>query len=181
MVKNDGTQTNEEVFWACFNQIMGRDVRADEALFNEYYENEFQEVRHDCGFHPKAAEVIQILHDKGIRTVLATNPLFPPIATYSRARWAGLNPSDFAHITTYDNSSFCKPNPEYYREILGKLDLEPEDCLMVGNDVSEDMIAETLGMKVFLLTDCLINAKNQDISSLPQGSFDGLLEFIGSL
>ena len=29
---------------------------------------------------------------------------------------------------------------------------------MVGNDVGEDMVAETLGMRVFLLTDCLINS-----------------------
>ena len=78
--------------------------------------------------------------------MLATNPLFPPTATQSRIRWAGLTPEDFEFITTYDNSSFCKPNPDYYREILGKLNLNAGECLMVGNDVGEDMIARTLGM-----------------------------------
>lgn len=52
---------------------------------------------------------------------------------------------------------------------------------MVGNDVRDDMIAETLGMKVFLLTDCLINIKNVDISKYPQGSFESLKEFIEQL
>ena len=49
---------------------------------------------------------------------------------------------------------------------------------MVGNDVEEDMIAETLGMQVFLLTDCLINKKDRDIAAYPSGSFDELYDYI---
>ena len=52
---------------------------------------------------------------------------------------------------------------------------------MVGNDVAEDMVARELGMKTFLLTDCLINRGNEDISVYPNGSFDELIEFINSL
>ena len=52
---------------------------------------------------------------------------------------------------------------------------------MVGNDVGEDMIAEKLGMKVFLLTDCLINKANVDISVYPHGSFDDLKNFLNTL
>lgn len=52
---------------------------------------------------------------------------------------------------------------------------------MVGNDVGEDMIAQTLGMKVFLLTDCLINKEDTDISVYPHGSFDELLAYIDTL
>lgn len=36
----------------------------------------------------------------------------------------------------------------------------PKNVLMVGNDVRDDMSAADVGMKVFLLTDCLINKKN---------------------
>jgi len=43
---------------------------------------------------------------------LATNPLFPQEATYSRIRWAGLSPSDFEHCTTYENASFCSLNSD---------------------------------------------------------------------
>ena len=117
----------------------------------------------------------------GYQVILATNPLFPAIATQSRIRWAGLEPEDFERITTYENARFCKPNPDYYREILGKLNLNPSDCLMVGNDVDEDMIAETLGMKVFLLTDCLINRNQADISRYPSGGFPELLQYVRSL
>ena len=55
-------------------------------------------------------------------------------------------------------------NLKYYEEILEKNGLKPEECVMIGNDVSEDMITEKLGMKAFLLTDCLINKEEMDIS-----------------
>ncbi len=49
---------------------------------------------------------------------------------------------------------------------------------MVGNDAKEDMIAQSVGMKVFLLTDCLINREEADLSAFPQGGFDELLDYI---
>lgn len=181
MVANDGRKSNEAVFWEAFADMFGQDALEDVPLYDEFYETEFQECRHSCGFQPAAAETIRTLHAMGYRTVLATNPLFPPTATQSRVRWAGLTPEDFEFITTYDNSSFCKPNPDYYLEILGKLGLNAGECLMVGNDVNEDMIAQTLGMQVFLLTDCLINKENRDISQYPYGSFPELMDYIRGL
>ena len=178
MVENSGGRTNEAVFWDKFAEIYGSDVRADEPIFQEFYEKEFQDVRQVCGFEPMAAKIIRLLKEKGLRTVLATNPIFPSVATFSRIRWAGLDPADFAYITTYENSSSSKPNLAYYRELLDKLGLLAQETLMVGNDVSEDMTAEKLGMKVFLLTPCLINQKNADISLYPQGGFPTLMDYV---
>lgn len=181
MVKNTGEKTNEDVFWSVFNAIAGKDCREDEALFMDYYCHEFQLVAQDCGFDPRASQAIAEIREKGYRVVLATNPLFPAIATHSRAKWAGLNPGDFDLITTYENSRHCKPNPDYYRDILATLNLKPENCVMVGNDVQEDMVAQTLGMKVFLLTDNLINRTGEDINRYPHGSFGELMDFIRGL
>lgn len=181
MVKNDGSCTNEEAFWNAFCSLMGEQARADAPLFQEFYENEFSQARIACGFDPKAAETVKAIQAKGIRTVLATNPLFPAIATENRIRWAGLTPEDFQLYTTFENYRHCKPNPAYYQDILEELGLKAEECLMVGNDASEDMVAEQLGIKVFLLPRCLVNRKNKDISSYPQGDFDALLAYIDSL
>ena len=52
---------------------------------------------------------------------------------------------------------------------------------MVGNDVGEDMIARELGMRVFLLTDCLINKLGADISAYPHGGFPELANFLNTL
>ena len=52
---------------------------------------------------------------------------------------------------------------------------------MVGNDVQEDMVAATLGMKVFLLTDCLINKEGKDIQEYPHGGFEELRKYLKEL
>ena len=181
MVVNDGSATNEEVFWKVFSAVLGRDARTDEPLFLSYYEKEFQTVKEVCGFAPQASEVIRQIKEMGYQVALATNPLFPAIATLSRTRWAGLNPEDFALITTYESCRYCKPKLDYYWDILDMLMVKPEECVMVGNDVAEDMIAENLGMKVFLLTDCMINKHNADISRYPHGCFSELMNFIREL
>lgn len=174
MVKNNGLKSNEEVFWDVFADIYGEKVYDHKPVFESFYKNEFQKVKEVCGYNSNVPGMIQQLKEEGYRIVLATNPLFPRIATESRIRWAGLSPEDFELYTVYENSSYCKPNPEYYLDIVKKIGVKPEDCIMVGNDVTEDMIAETIGMQVFLLTDCLINKDERDISMYPQGGIQEL-------
>ncbi len=178
MIKNNGHKTNEEVFWDFFSGIYGEASRNDEQYFEEFYKTDFQKVQYVCGFDPKAAELVHKIKDTGICVVLATNPIFPSIATESRIRWAGLMPEDFELYTTYENISYSKPNLEYYLEITRRLSVSPKDCLMVGNDVDDDMVASQIGMRVFLLTDNLINKNKVDISVFPNGSFEQLSEYL---
>lgn len=178
MIKNNGSRTNETAFWDCFFQIYGEESRKDIPAFDAYYRNEFQKVASVCGCNPEAKRTVDHLKEMGYRLSLATNPIFPAVATESRIRWAGLDPSDFEHYTSYENSVHCKPNPDYYRDILNHLNCPAEECLMVGNDVTEDMVAESLGMNVFLLTDCLINKEGKDITKYPRGSFSDLIAWI---
>jgi len=178
MVKNNGEKNNEAAFWDKFCQIYGEKAKDDLPYFDEYYQNEFDKVQTACGYTPLAAEAVKTLKAKGFRVALATNPIFPSIATEKRIAWAGLSPSDFELFTTYENSRFCKPNLEYYKDILAKLGVTPEECLMVGNDALEDMVAVQLGMKVFLITDHLINKHGADISVYPHGSFDDFIKYI---
>ena len=181
MLKNDGEKTNEAVFWDALAKIYGEAVLEDIHIFDEFYQTDFQKIKDVCGFAPQAAIVVSKIKEKGLRVALATNPLFPTIATESRIRWAGLDPNDFEMFTTYETSKYSKPNLNYYKEVLSELELEPEECLMVGNDVADDMAVTNLGMNVFLLTDCLINTKNEDISRYPHGGFDELMSYIENL
>lgn len=174
MVMNDGSCRNEEAFWKYFSGIYGRESLDHIPVFEDFYAHEFQKAQKVCGCSPKAKETVDLAKKLGARVIMATNPLFPTVATHNRIRWAGMEPEMFELITTYENSTTCKPNPAYYREILDKAGLSPEECLMVGNDVAEDMVAETLGMRVFLLTDCLINKEEKDLSAWPHGDFEAL-------
>lgn len=181
MVKNNGEETNETRFWQGFEAAYGKPAKEDEELFATFYREKFDKVQSSCGYTPAARQIIDTVRACGLRTALATNPIFPAMATERRIAWAGLSTSDFELYTTYENSRFCKPNLDYYRDIMQTLGVLPEECLMVGNDVGEDMIAEQLGARVFLLTDCLINSKGADISVYPHGSYDDLIAFIKNL
>ena len=181
MMKNDGGDTNENRFWKTFEAVYGEEVRSREPLFNEFYNNEFQNLSSLCGVIDEAAMAVRSIRDMGYRAVLATNPVFPPIATESRMRWAGLEPSDFEFYTTYVNSSYAKPNPKYYLEIAEKLGLDPSECLMVGNDTTDDMVAEKVGMSVYLLPEYLINKSGTDISVYNYGNLENLVAFMENL
>lgn len=181
MVKNDGSCFNEEAFWNVFAGVLGEEIRQRIPEFDDFYRTDFQKVQSVCGYDPRAREVITLVTQLGLTPVLATNPLFPAVATHSRIRWAGLVPEDFRYITTYENSTYCKPNPLYYQQILDKLGLKAEECAMVGNDANEDLAAGTLGMPVFILTDNLINKTGVDLSQHPHGGYPELMDFIRSL
>lgn len=181
MVKNDGSRSNEAAFWDYAVSVYGERIVRDKCLFDAFYEEEFDEIKAVCGYNPAAACIIGDLKQNGYRVVLATNPIFPARATQWRMQWAGLRAEDFELYTTYENCRYCKPNLRYYQDILEQLHLKPEECLMVGNDVGEDMVAAKLGMQVFLLTDCLINKGNADISAFPQGGFDELSAHLSGL
>lgn len=181
MIKNTGEYTNEEVFWNFFKTVYGEDVIKDIPIFDEFYRNEFITAKEACGYIENSSLLIKGLKEEGYNLILATNPIFPEVATKERIKWAGLDFNDFTLVTTYENSHYCKPNLKYYSEILEKLNLNPEESIMIGNDVGEDMVSKSLGLKVFLLTDCLINKVNHDINNYPNGGFKELNEFISNI
>lgn len=181
-LKNNGEMSNEERFWQSFDSLSGGQAEKVRGEIDSYYAEEFNSViAQTCSAYPRVKEVIELVKEKGLRPILATNPLFPMIATHARIRLGGMLPEDFEYITAYENSSYCKPNPAYFTELLSKLGIDPEECVMIGNDTRDDFAAHALGIPVFVLTDCLINISGVDLSEYPHGSFDELIDFIDGL
>lgn len=181
MVANDGSGTNEAVFREVFARCYpDRDADADLLHLENFYRTEFDRARVFCGYNQAAGDTVRELKKRGFSLILASNPVFPRFAQETRLKWAGVDPSAFSFFTSYENFSFSKPNPDYYRAILSACDLDPAECLMVGNDAEEDAAAESVGIPVFLLTDCLINRKERDITRYPRGSFPELMREIES-
>lgn len=163
MVKNDGSKTNEKVFYDFFKTIHKENTDLLISKYEDYYNNGFIKAKEATSYNPYANLLIKELKKKGYNLILATNPLFPRIATLNRIKWAGLDPEDFTLITTYENSRYCKPNLKYYEEIIDKLKLNKDECLMVGNDTKEDYIITQLGIPCIILKDSLINKDNLEI------------------
>lgn len=180
MIQNDGTRRNDQRFWEVFAGELGKEVLGLRPVFDQFYANEFHEARSAVRENLLAKRAVEGLKERGCQVVLATNPLFPAVGVATRLSWVNLTPEDFSYVTTYENSSSCKPNPAYYTEILAKLEKRPEECLMVGNDVREDVLAAgQAGIQTYLITDCLENAQGDDISAVKKGSFQEFMKFAG--
>ena len=184
MVLNDGSVYNTQRFWESFSGFMGIEgerLEAIETACDNFYSNEFNIAKSVVKHSDIPARLVRAMAAKGYTVVLATNPLFPPCAVDSRLGWIELHRDDFKLITHYENSSFCKPNPEYYQDVLTKIGKTPEQCIMVGNNPAEDMCVSQLGMEVFLVTDFMENEAGVDISVYRQGTMEELEEFLMAL
>jgi len=181
MIANDGNCFNELRFWQALRERFGDRVDRDFSVMDSFYEKEFDCARAACGYDAAAVETVRALKQRGYCVALATNPVFPAVATRKRISWAGFSLEDFALVTTYENSTYSKPSSGYYAEVAARLGAKPEECLMVGNDISDDMPAAEIGMKVFLLTNCLIAKEGISPDRYPNGGFAELMRYIESL
>ena len=173
MVRNDGTELNSQRFWEVFSDCLKLpdvEVARVEAACEKFYRTGFEVVKSVMEPADISQRLVRAMQAKGYRLALATNPIFPACALDTRLSWLGLTPQDFDLVTHYENSSYCKPNLGYYREIFTKLGKMPEQCLMVGNSLAEDMCVGELGAETFLVTDYLEDGAEADLSGLRHGT-----------
>lgn len=157
MYKNDGSKTNEQVFWDYFASINGKEKLSDKKVFDEFYTNEFYKTRSVCKENPLAKDIIKYCKEKIGKVILSTNPIFPLDGTKARMSFINLKEEDFDYVTSYENSSFCKPNPLYFKTLLDKFNLKPNEVILFGNSILEDgECASSLGIKVYMVGDYVI-------------------------
>lgn len=157
MRKNDGKISNAEVFWNYFASVFGEEKLKDKAVFDEFYMSDFEKTKDSCGFNPIAKDIVEYCKSKVGSVIMASNPIFPKEAMEWRMKFAGLNPDDFDYISDYENSSCCKPNPEFLKDILKKQSLNVDEVVYFGNNEVEDgWPTNELGIKVFMVGDDII-------------------------
>ena len=181
IIKNDGNRTNEDAFWDKFTSIINIDLSDVKEVLQKFYANEFFTKLKKCSTENNLAKVaVELAKKNGRKVVLATNPVFP-IDALVRLKWTGLDIDDFDYVTHYSNSSFSKPNPKYYLDLCEKLDVEPKDCLMIGNDERQDIFAaSSAGMNCYLVTDYLYTYPECKVNC-EKGSFEDLIEKLKTL
>jgi len=153
MTNNNGKITNAEFFINDFTNEFAVNKKEMWQRFENFYATEFDQFKYLASPVKGAFEVISEIKNRELKIVIASNPMFPENVQRMRLNWAGLNNCSFDLITSADNSTFCKPHLNYYLEICSKIKVKPENCLMVGNDPFNDMIASKTGMKTYLTID----------------------------
>lgn len=177
----DPEVTNEEAFMADFVPRVPLSEKVLWALFMDFYQNDFANLAEHSRTKPLARKTIQCALDKGLGVVIATNPVFPRLAVEERLNWADVADFPYLLVTSYEIMHFCKPHSEYYAEILTHINRKASECLMIGNDVQEDLSAREVGIKTFLLKDQLINRTNESPRTEFQGYMDDLYLFVKEL
>lgn len=150
-------------------------------IFEAFYQGKFGELSSFTEPSPISREICRTALSKGYELVLATNPIFPDDAVRHRMEWAGVGDIPFKLVTTMEHMHFCKPSPKYYLEILERIERDPEECIMIGNDVQEDGVAGKLGMQTFLVRDCKIDRGVGHIEFTHEGTLEDVLKFVQSL
>ena len=148
----DPTRTLEEVFEMDFYPQLGVSKQALIHILDEFYDRVFPMLAGHTRQRLEAVQLIEWAISCGYRIAIATDPLFPRKATHHRLRWAGLDPEHFELISSFEHFHFSKTHPAYYAEVLGRLGWPEGPVLMVGNDISRDLIpAHRLGLKTFFI------------------------------
>jgi FMN phosphatase YigB (HAD superfamily) len=181
MAHRDPGRTNKEVFDDVFYPAIG--VTADEmaAPLAEFYAQAYPSLATMAASEPAAREAVSIALERGLTTVLATQPIFPAVAVRQRIAWAGIADLPFALVTTYETSHACKPHPEYFQEVTATIRCAPGECLFIGNDGEEDAVARRLGMETYLVTDYLTNRSHAQAPDERMGEIRTLPRFLADL
>ena len=174
----DEQQSNEAVFFADFCRRVKMERAALDPLIEKFYRYEFPRLRSWGRARPHARSVLEAARQRGGKLVLATQPIFPPVAAHERLAWGELSAEPFDLITTLENMHSCKPHPEYYLEIAAKIGIPPERCLMAGNDTREDMSAAKTGMGTFLVEGEVIDRGEEALPHDYRGSLTELAELV---
>ncbi len=173
---NRGGCLNKEVFDRCFLEKLS--VSDLDALMDEFYTTSFTKTKNVLQYRGSEKAMLDSLHRLGKIIICATNPVFPMSATVTRMAWAGICPADFDFVTLHTESTWCKPNPEYYLEILSRYNLSPDEVIMIGNDTLDDLGALECGIRVVLIDDFLINRGEIDVDTVERISYENFLSSV---
>ncbi len=116
---------------------------------HEVWEAFYDFVQTICGqlqslTRPLGAFVPSLIEDllqQKLAVVIATNPLYPAEAVRQWLNWAGISDDfrTYALVTHAENMHFIKPDPAYYAEIIAHVGVEPDEAIMLGDSMKNDI------------------------------------------
>lgn len=177
---SDGSQTNEQYFLQVAEEDLGISAEQFHTGLEQFYQQRMSRLQRFIQPLPLARRILQRCVDLGLEIVIATNPVFPQPLVEARLQWGDLAGFEFSLVTSFENSSYCKPNTNYFADILQYIQRSPQQCLMVGNDTEHDLSASQLGITTFLVDTWLIE-RDESYCADFRGSHLDLFRFLGRL
>jgi FMN phosphatase YigB (HAD superfamily) len=177
MNSDDPALTLRETFDAYFFPKLGCDRAALDGRINRFYDEVFPSLQHITKARPEAVEFVDWAFAAGHRVAVATNPYFPLKAVQHRMRWAGLPPEKypFVLVSSYETFHFTKETGAYFMEFLGQLGWPDGPVVMVGNDLTMDLLpAQRSGLPVFWLRE----GQDESQPGIPRGTFESLRRWL---
>lgn len=169
--------TNKAIFDEYILEKTGIDISGPEAeaTLERFYTQVFPTFGEGHGPFPDSVGLVQYCLDAGMAVGIATQPLFPALATRARMRWAGIEKFGIEVVSSYEVSYSTKPHAEYFLHMAEWLGVSPDRCLMVGDEPVLDMAAENVGMSTFFA------GKGTGAGTLGSGSLTDLRRLLTGL
>jgi len=180
LAKGDARRTNRERYVAILEAQLGIPEKLFEERLALWLEEGLPRLAHHVTPIAGARPLLDYCFSLGLPVILATNPVFPRAMIEARLAWGGLGDYPFDMITSYENSRYCKPQPDYFKDVLEGFELVPENCLMIGNDTQHDLAAAAIGMSTFLVDTFMVDRLGGDFSSNYRGSLADLFGMLSA-
>jgi len=152
MKNTDPGVTIKQVFDENFYPQLGTTTQQMEASLLDFYTNTHPTLSPISSPNSEIVDFVNTCFEKGFHIAVATNPIFPEIATLQRLDWAGVSPESYPYalISTYENFHFSKPNPAYYMEMLAQLGWPDSTVVMIGDSLEMDILpAQQIGLPTY--------------------------------
>jgi FMN phosphatase YigB (HAD superfamily) len=153
LLNNRGRKTNADFFLDAFSKGYEKNRTVFWRRFIDFYKTHFDQFQILIEPIKGTRAMLLKLYKMNLKLVIASHPIWPEEVQKKRLLWAGLDEIPFNHITHIENTTYCKPQLEYYQEICDTIGERPHNCLMVGNDPVNDMVSKKIGLLTYLTTD----------------------------
>ena len=178
LIAADDGRLNAEAVTEVLERQLGISPAEGAMRFRSFYLNGLSDLQQLVEPLPQAPELLTTCIDRGLRIVIATNPVFPREVVEARLNWGGIDNVDYALVTTLENSHYCKPHSKYFTQVLATLGLTADQAVMVGNDTEHDLAARKVGIPTFLVDPWMIERNGDNYSYDWRGDHRDLKKFL---
>ena len=142
-ITRDMMTTNAEVLIASLSKDCNCDPETIERLLRTYYEAS----GHPRRAHSQFSQILKTLTNnfiqQNVSIAIASDTVYTESATRKWVHWAGLEEfvNEFAFFAHGQNMHFAKGHPAYYAELIARVGIEPDECLIIGDSQARNLAA----------------------------------------